>query len=299
MQRKLRGLSSALVSSAVMASTLLASPAHAADGPAPSTSTSAPAAAAAASAPADAVWFVGISEESFATQVQRSIEADRSSADRWVETLKGIQSALLAGESVSLPGNASTPGQQLQQVQSALTSSRQAETEQPQPRTTQPESSTNATTAAAVTYELRGFAKNSAASWEVRSQIDGGFCSILGCQTTDSVKQTWTITPGRTGTRYTFSSIRTGTNLTGIYALATILCNGNQCGSNLIGEQSAQDGTGTGSEIVAHTTAAGKTNVARLQLRAYFNPNKTVYYDRVKTGTARCGSGTNYACRYV
>ena len=238
------------------------------------------------------VWALGTPSESFATQVQRSIAQNPATAAQWVQTLAGLQSTLKTGKDVSLPGNAKSAAEQLQQLDTALSSastmaaSRSASSATPQ-------------AAASTTYELRGYAINSNFTWQVNTEIDGAYCDPAGCQTTDVTRQTWKISPGRGGDRFSFTSIRTGSgNLTQIYANLSVLCNGTLCATGSAGKAGPQDGSGSGSPVVTHPSTAGGSIVDRVQLHAYFVPNGGTYYDSVKTGTAHCATGSNLNCGF-
>ena len=241
------------------------------------------------------VWLIGSPTESFTVQVQRSITANPGSAAAWVDTLTGLQSSIQAGKNISLPGNATSPTEELAQVGQALTTASTA-------RDAQTKAGTQAVTpnvAAGTTYELRGYAINSNTGWQVNTEIDGAYCGPSGCETTDVTRQTWKITPGRSGDKFSFTSIRTGGgNLSQIYANLSVVCGNTVCGTGSTGKSGPQDGSGSGPPIVSHTSNAGGTQVDRVQMHAYFNPNGGTYYDSVKTETATCGTGSNYACKF-
>lgn len=256
------------------------------------------------------VWFVGSPDESFVDQVQRSIAADPSSLAAWTTTLSGLQDNIQAGNDVSLPGDAGTSAEELTQVDQALASVQTATSQQSketartkaQSKAAAPAADPDASpdAAAGTTYELRGFAINTNTGWEVKTEIDGGTCDPLGCEITDATRQTWKITPGRTGSTFNFTSTRSGSgNLSQIYANLSVVCGSTVCGTGSAGKTTGpQDGSGSGSPIVAHTSSAGGKQIDRVQMHAHFNPNGATYYDSVKTGTASCGSGSNYACKF-
>jgi hypothetical protein len=236
------------------------------------------------------VWVVGAPTESFATQVQRAVASQPSTVSLWQHTLSGLTATISAGTPVALPGDAQSPQQQLAQISAAtvaVTAATSAHTQSAVTPDTTPASS----------YVLRGYSINNGATWQVPTEIDGAYCDVDGCETTDVTRQTWKITPGRTGDKFSFTSIRTGEgNLTQIYANLSVLCNGVLCGTGTAGKTGPEDGSGSGSPIVTHSSTAGKSIVDRIEMRAYFVPNGGTYYDRIKTGTANCGTGDSYLC---
>lgn len=245
-----------------------------------------------APSPVDRVWVLGTPSESFATQVQRSIAQNPTTAAQWVQTLSGLQSTLRMGQNISLPGSAKSVAEQLEQLDVALSGASTA-------AASRSASSASPQVAASTTYELRGYAINSNFTWQVNTEIDGAYCTPAGCQITDVTRQTWKISPGRGGDRFSFTSIRTGSgNLTQIYANLSVLCNGTQCATGSAGKTGPQDGSGSGSPVVTHASTAGGTIVDRVQMHAYFVPNGGTYYDSVKTGTAHCATGSNLNCGF-
>ena len=274
----------------LFASALVTGPALAAT-PTPSATASTSGTSAPAT-PDQKVWLVGSPDESFTDQVNRSLAVDPSSAANWVHTLTGLQSLVKAGRDISLPGNATTTATKLSQLSNALTSASTA-------KTNARSQAVSPNAAAGTSYELRGYTINSSTGWQVQTEIDGAFCDPSGCDTTDVTRQTWKITPGRSGDRFSFTSIRTGSgNLTQIYANLSVVCGNTVCGTGSAGKSGPQDGSGSGSPTVTHTSNAGGTQVDRVQMHAHFNPNGGTYYDSVKTGTAKCGTGDNYACKF-
>lgn len=236
---------------------------------------------------------MGSPDETLRTLVTRSVSADPQSADAWAADLRSLQADTTGGKTVSVPGTASTASaiEQTRAIADALDALQGPSTAA---------SSKAHVLASGLTYELRGVAINSNATWQMNTEIDGGYCSPDGCDITDKTRQTWKISPGYRSDKYNFTSIRTGAgHLTKIYAYISALCNGAACGDTFAGKSGPEDGSGSGNVYLDHpTSAAGKGIVDRVQMEAYFTPNKTTYYDSAKTGTAKCGAGSNLNCRY-
>lgn len=236
---------------------------------------------------------MGSPDESLQTLVNRSVKSDPESADTWAADLHALQATTNAGKTVSVPGTAADGSavEQSQAIADALaTVERSAAQSSSQPRIA----------ASGLTYQLRGVAINSNATWQMNTEIDGGRCTPDGCDITDKTRQTWKISPGYRSDKFNFTSVRTGAgHLTKIYAYISALCNGSACGDTFAGKGGPEDGSGSGNVYLDHpTSAAGKGIVSRVQMEAYFTPNKTTYYDSAKTGTAKCGAGSNLNCRY-
>lgn len=255
-----------------------------------STASAAPTTAAAATSSPAQFWVIGSPEESFSKQVQRTIAQDPASAPAVASVLASLEASLAAGKDVSLPGPATTVAEKLTSVKDASTTAASAR----QGALASPNSTLG------TTYELRGYAINSNHTWQVNTEIDAVFCDGSGCSTKAATRQTWKISPGRTGDTFSFTSIYTGQAgaLTHIYANLDVLCNGSPCGTGTAGSSGPQDGSGSGNPIVTHSSAAGKSVIDRVQMHATLAANGTSYYDSVKTGTASCGSGSNYSCTF-
>ncbi|MBM7411586.1 hypothetical protein JOE38_001409 [Clavibacter michiganensis] len=243
-------------------------------------------------ATADRVWFVGSPTESFSDVVARAIAADPASAREWKDVLSGVTSRVQGGADVHLPGDAANLDDEKVQLADATgLATRSASS--PESDEVRPDA------LGGTEFELRGVAVNSNHTWQVHTEIDGGFCDPEGCETTDVTRQTWKVTPGRGGDRFNFTSTRVGSgNLSDIYANLAVDCNGRECGSGTAGKAGPRNGNGSGSPVVVHRSNAGGAQVDRIQMHAFFSRNRSDYFDSVRTGTAQCGTGSTYACVY-
>jgi hypothetical protein len=244
-------------------------------------------------AAADRIWFVASPTESFPEIVTRAIAADPTSARQWKDVLAGLTSRAQAGADPHLPGSAISledeKGQLEDATRLAILSASSPEADAVRPDAV-----------GGTEFELRGVAVNSNRTWQVHTEIDGAFCDpVEGCETTDVTRQTWKVTPGREGDRFSFTSTRVGSgNLSDIYANLAVDCNGDECGSGSAGKDGPRNGNGSGSPVVLHTSNAGGAQVDRIQMHAFFSPNGSDYFDSVRTGTAQCGTGATVACIY-
>ncbi len=243
-------------------------------------------------ATADRVWFVGSPTESFSDVVARAIAADPASAREWKDVLSGVTSRVQAGADPHLPGDAANLDDEKVQLADATgLATRSASS--PETGGVRPDA------LGGTDFELRGVAVNSNRTWQVHTEIDGGFCDPEGCETTDVTRQTWKVTPGRSADRFNFTSTYVGSgNLSDIYADLSVICNGRECGSGGAGKNGPRNGMGTGSPLVAHDGNAGGAQVDRIQMHAFLSRNGRDYYDSVRTGTAQCGRGDDFACVY-
>ena len=238
-------------------------------------------------------YVVGWKGQDFATRVAKSVASAPTSRKSAQEGVARLLRSAQAGRDVNLvgsPGDASHDVKSLQSAQSTLALQARRDS------SSTPDAS-NSPASGPTTFELRGLAINSNRTWEVKTELDGAFCSS-DCETTDIIRQTWKITPQRNVDVFAFTStyVRNAHNFNNIYADGFVLCGGSECARSAIGDGGARDGTGSGSEGIKHPSQAVKKTVDRLRLQATFKPNATRYYDGVHTGTARCGSGSKMYC---
>ena len=250
------------------------------------------------SEPSEGFWVVGPPDQSFADGVALALSEPGTSPDVVRSVLETLQDKAGRGEDLNLPGqngDATSDGLAIVEALTELDNSSIA----------QRKSRSSVTALGGPTdFELRGYATNGGQSWFVKTQINADLCTSNGCETMDAVRTNWTITPGRTGDRFTFTSIYSPNagSFKNIYA--TVLTFRKQGGSeseigrDLAGEGGDRDGTGSGSQIVTHASQAGRKTIDKVRMQATFTRNSTRYYDGVKTGTATCGTKKNYACYF-
>ncbi|MBC7632974.1 hypothetical protein [Aeromicrobium sp.] len=263
--------------------------------------------------PEGALWIVGNEDQSFAERVELAVEANPDIADDATAVLDDLQAAIAAGDEVNLPGSPGGSGSDSDAISDAQESVETVVDEQEDQNVAlvdQAGEPVDQVRLAAdgplvpsspTDFELRGFEKNDARSWSVKTELDGGYCYRGACNITDKVKTTWTVDPGREGDKFSFTSLyaTNSGNFQNIFADIYSDCSGSECGRNTAGDSGNRDGTGKGVEYVSHKDQAGKTLRQRIRMRATFIPNSTRYYDGVKTGTAKCKTGSNRSCPYV
>lgn len=241
------------------------------------------------------IWLAGTGDQDFADRVSQSVAANPESEADAIAVLTSLGEQAANGADVVLMG----PPGDAQADLAALEAALQA-VEVRTGASSDAESFAMGALSGPTDFELRGFAYANNTAWEVKTQIDGGYCNSNGCETTDSIKTTWKIQPGRTGDKFSFTSLyapKTGLFKT-IYGDAFVYRGTTLIGDASPGSGGAQDGTGSGSVVAAHPSQAGKRTVDKLRMRATFIPNATRYYDGVRTGTATCGTGSVYACYF-
>lgn len=263
--------------------------------------------------PDGALWIVGNEDQSFAERVELAVEANPDVADDAVVVLDDLENAIAAGKNVDLPGSPGGSASDRDVVSDAQQLVETVVDDQENQNVSlvgQDGAAVDKVRLAAdgplvpsspTDFELRGFEKNDARSWSVKTELDGGYCYRGNCNITDRVKTTWTIDPGRAGDRFSFTSLYStnGGNFQNIYADIYVDCSGSECERDTAGDTGDRDGTGKGVVTVKHKDQEGKTLRQRVRMRATFIPNSTRYYDGIKTGTAKCKTGSDRSCPYV
>lgn len=239
------------------------------------------------------IFIAGWDGQDFATRIANTVAARPDLAETANVVVAQLTASAAVGIDVNLvgsPGDSSKDIASLSEARAALRPKAVA--------SRVPDAGVVGAAAAGPTdFELRGFAKNSSRSWEVRTALEGAFCSSE-CEVTDTIRQTWTITPQRNADQFSFTStyVRNSGNFSNIYADGFVLCNGSECAREEIGSGGSRDGTGSGTEFIEHRNQAGSQTINRVRLRALFRPNSTTYWDGVRTGTANCRTGSAMFC---
>jgi hypothetical protein len=249
----------------------------------------------------DVIWLAGTPGMTFAELVLTNVEANPAMAGQAEKVLAGLKAQADSGHDVQLMGDTGGAAADAAQIQRALAGLGRATLGGRARDGGSLQHGATLKNTGPTDFDLRGFGINDYRSWQVKTEIDGGRCGS-SCQTTDKVKATWTITPGRTGDRFTYTSIyspNTGI-FSNIYADAWVYRKSGGSESVLksqkIGEAGSRDGTGSGSEVLLHASQENRSTVDKLRVSATLDPIATRYFDGVRTGTARCMGGSNYEC---
>lgn len=238
----------------------------------------------------DGMMIVGSPEQPFEDRVEDTVRQNPQLAARAEATLSQLRKSAEVGNNLDLPGSPGSTSQDLKTLERAEVATAKMSKQSAPEQEEGP-----APLSGPTDFEVRGYETNNSRSWFVRTALDGAFCAN-DCKVTDRIRTNWTITPGRTGDRFSFTSTYTGSNFSNIYADIYVLCSGSVCADGTAGASGARDGNGSGRPVLRHRSQAGKSTVDRVRMRATFNPNGTRYYDGVLTGTARCRTGENYDC---
>lgn len=266
-----------------------------------SASSSAPSrdAAAGPSSPAAAtqvrMWLAGTPSDSFETRVLRF--ANTPTRTQTAETvLAQLLRTAQRGKNVNTgPASPAAQVSQLQGLKSRLTSAIRPRLQAPM----------TVEVPASNPSGVRGGPINSNRSWRFPMELVGGYCDF-NCVNTDIIRQTWTIDPGRTADRFSFTSTYTydpvfGPQFVDIYAGLAAYCgatSGNQCALEYYPPGGPRNGIGSGTTTLSHPNDAGHHHYDRVQLIADFVPAARNYYDNAATGLALCGTGSNVNCIY-
>lgn len=238
----------------------------------------------------DGLMIVGSPDQPFEDRVEDTVRQNPKLALRAEAMLSQLRKSAESGKDLDLPGS---PGDNNHDLATLIRA--EVLTAEIAKQSTSTRADSAEPLSGPTDFELRGYATNNSRSWYVRTALDGAFCAN-DCQVTDRIRMNWTITPGRYGDRFSFTSTYTGSNFYNIYADIYVLCDGSTCASGTAGASGARDGNGSGRPVLTHKSQQGRYTVDRVRMRATFKPNGTRYYDGVRTGTAKCRTGDNYDC---
>ena len=263
------------------------------------------------SAAAAPVWVAGTSGQTFREMVLDSVGNDSAKINAGVSMVKSLTATAERGKNPALLG----PTRTLSQAKADLTSTSsalQARQSGKAPATPLKTTYTRPNVASAVPsyYEQRGSAINSRYSWTFNEEIVGGFCAG-SCSITDRITQRWTLDPGRTGDRFSFTSNYTPNagNFYNIFAESDVFC-GPQgvsrtsgafylCGfTDFPDSSNPRNGIGSGVYSISHEATTGRAVIDGVRLHATARPNNALYLDDAGTGIGKCRTGTDVRCPY-
>jgi hypothetical protein len=243
----------------------------------------------------EVLWLAGTPDQAFAARVENAVLNEPRIAGTAAAVLNRLQQEAEHGTDLNLLG--SPGGSAADEVE--LKRSRQAVDVAVSKASKRVHGPDVAQLTGATTFDLRGYSINNGRTWQVRTEIDGGFCAG-DCEITDIIRTTWKITPQRYTDVFAFTSLYkpNAGHFKTIYADAWVYCGGDLCADASPGSGGAQDGTGSGSPGLTHSSQANRPTVDKVRMRATFTPNSTRYYDGVRTGTAECLGGSALYCLF-
>lgn len=149
-------------------------------------------------------------------------------------------------------------------------------------------------------FPIRGYATNGNYSWYFPMELRGEYCDAFGCTITDDVRQKWTIDPGRSGDRLSFTSVYSpnGGHFSNVYVDVFSYINGSYGNGYQYPPSGPRNGQGSGVFSIAHASSPGARIYDEVELFGTFSPTANTYIDSARTGTATCRTGTDTRCQY-
>lgn len=253
----------------------------------------------AAPAAADGLLIGGSSSQTLDEMILASVDvSDAATLDKALSVLAALEATTKRGEDPGLPGRPRSIAEskaEIKQAQKTLEGRKYGDddiTVQTVP----------------TFYEQRGSRINDNFSWQFTLVLEASLCGIR-CTVTDRITQRWTIDPGASVDRFSFSSIYSpySGNYNNVYAVADVYCSnlgasraaGDLCGSRIFPDETdIRDGSGSGVFSVDHSDQSGKQLVEGVEVQGTFEPTNKRVYDNAGTGIAVCRTGDDDSCLY-
>lgn len=232
-------------------------------------------------------------DTSFEQNVLSTVAHSPGTKSRTVAVLRAMLASARAGKQLHLSRQTQSVTTQRNEVQKTL-----SELTSPHgvPASVTPAS------ASPSSYPQRGASANSRRSWKFNESIGDVACGGGGCVQEDLIYCRWTIDPGRSADRMSFTCLYSPNrgNYDNIYAYGYSFCytGSRECGSRSFPPGPPRDGTGSDTYSVYHHDTARDRIKDGISLHGHFKPSNVTNFDRAGTALALCQSGAGRNCIY-
>lgn len=230
---------------------------------------------------------------SFEQNVLSTVAHSPSTKSRTVAVLRAMLASARAGRQLHLSDQAQSVTSQRNEVQNTLAELTSAHAG---PALVTPDSVSPSS------YPQRGGSANSGRSWKFNESIGDVACGGGGCVQEDLIYCRWTIDPGRSADRMSFTCLYSPNrgNYDNIYATGYSFCytGSRECGGLSFPPGPPRDGTGSDTYSVPHHDTAGDRIKDGISLHGHFKPSNVTNYDPAGTALALCQTGAGRNCIY-